>query len=108
MAYRLPRMLLLSRHLRNVDHRGAMGRKHGDDKHKHEPVEPALAAEPAGDAPPEAAPASGTAVAEPLEQALQRLERELAEWKDRALRSAADFDNFRKRASREREEQYGR
>jgi molecular chaperone GrpE len=58
-----------------------------------EPVAPSLA---------------GSAVVEPLEQALVRLERELADWKDRALRSAADFENFRKRAVREREESWNR
>jgi len=57
---------------------------------------------------PEAPPAAGSAVVEPLEQALVRLERELADWKDRALRSAADLENFRKRAVREREESWNR
>jgi molecular chaperone GrpE len=51
---------------------------------------------------------AGGALAEPLEQALVRLERELAEWKDRALRSAADLENYRKRAVREREEAFAR
>ena len=37
-----------------------------------------------------------------------RLERELAEWKDRALRAAADFENYRKRAVKERDEAAGR
>ena len=92
-----------------------MGRKHADDKHRTEAAEqgPTVDLEPSTvDASSQetapADPSSGTAVAEPLEQAIQRLEREGAEWKDRALRSAADLDNFRKRASREREEQYGR
>ncbi len=48
--------------------------------------------------------ASGAAVVEPAAEAVQRLERELGEWRDRALRSAADFENFRKRALRERED----
>ncbi len=48
--------------------------------------------------------ASGAAVVEPAAEAVQRLERELGEWRDRALRTAADFENFRKRALREREE----
>jgi molecular chaperone GrpE len=92
-----------------------MGRKHADDAHKARPVEPTVDGQPSTVDGPDDAPqaaeleaSSGTAVAEPLEQALARLERELAEWKDRALRAAADFDNFRKRATREREEQYGR
>jgi molecular chaperone GrpE len=52
--------------------------------------------------------ALGGAVAEPTDQAVQRLERELAEWKDRALRSAAEFENYRKRAIKERDEAAGR
>jgi molecular chaperone GrpE len=41
---------------------------------------------------------------EPAPQAIRRLEDELAEARDRHLRLAAEFDNFRKRALREREE----
>lgn len=52
--------------------------------------------------------AAGAMLAEPPEQAVLRLERETAEWKDRALRAAADLDNYRKRAVREREEMHGR
>ena len=48
------------------------------------------------------------AVAEPADQQVLRLERELAEWKDRAMRAAADFENYRKRAIRERDEALGR
>lgn len=48
------------------------------------------------------------AVVEPLDQAVDRLERETAEWKDRALRAAADLDNYRKRVAREREESASR
>jgi molecular chaperone GrpE len=36
--------------------------------------------------------------------AIGRLEAEAAKWKETALRTAADLDNFRKRAAREREE----
>jgi|CXWL01.1.fsa_nt_gi molecular chaperone GrpE len=36
------------------------------------------------------------------EQEIERLERELAELRDRSTRTLADFDNFRKRAERER------
>ena len=50
--------------------------------------------------PAEAAPAS--LPMEPADQAVQRLERELDEVRDRHLRLAAEFDNFRKRVSRER------
>ena len=52
--------------------------------------------------------ALGGALAEPADQQVRRLERELAEWKDRALRAAADFENYRKRAVRERDEASGR
>lgn len=48
------------------------------------------------------------AVVEPANEAINRLERELTDWKDRALRSAADFDNYRKRAIREQGEASGR
>lgn len=41
---------------------------------------------------------------EPPAAALQRLNEEIAEARDRQLRLAAEFDNFRKRAVREREE----
>jgi molecular chaperone GrpE len=41
---------------------------------------------------------------EPSSEAVRRLEAELAEMKDRQLRLAAEFDNFRKRVAREREE----
>ena len=51
---------------------------------------------------------SGAALAEPPEAMIQRLEREAADWKDRALRASADFDNYRKRAVRERDEASGR
>jgi molecular chaperone GrpE len=40
--------------------------------------------------------------------ALEKLEREIQEWKDRALRASADFDNYRKRAVKERDEAAGR
>ena len=49
------------------------------------------------------APAAG-AQAEPRDDALRRLERETAEWKDRCFRAAADLDNYKKRAVRERAE----
>lgn len=51
---------------------------------------------------------SGAALAEPADSMIQRLEREVSEWKDRALRASADFDNYRKRAIRERDEAHGR
>ena len=55
-----------------------------------------------------AAQGAATAAAEPADSAIQRLEREVAEWKDRALRASADFDNYRKRAIKERDEAWGR
>jgi molecular chaperone GrpE len=41
---------------------------------------------------------------EPAESAVRRLEDDLADARDRYLRLAAEFDNFRKRAARERDE----
>lgn len=61
-----------------------------------------------GTSPPEAATGPGAALAEPDTEAVQRLEREASEWKDRAMRGAADFDNYRKRAIRERDEALAR
>ena len=46
--------------------------------------------------------------AEPAEQAVRRLESQLEESRDRQLRLAAEFDNYRKRVSRERVEQTDR
>ena len=84
-------------------------------KHKADPAPQAApiadgqeaAAAPAG-APEEAAVAAADALLEPSEPAAARLEVEAAEWKDRALRAAADFENFRKRAMRDRDEAYNR
>jgi molecular chaperone GrpE len=51
----------------------------------------------------QAAEPSGAGVPlEPADSAIQRLEQELADTKDRQLRLAAEFDNFRKRSARER------
>jgi molecular chaperone GrpE len=41
---------------------------------------------------------------EPSTEAIHRLEAEIAESRDRQLRLAAEFDNFRKRVARERDE----
>jgi molecular chaperone GrpE len=81
-----------------------------------EPAQPAASAPEVGAAEaPEAgqsesptASDGGLAVLEPADQAIERLEREVGEWKDRALRAAADHDNFRKRMLREREESWAR
>jgi molecular chaperone GrpE len=55
--------------------------------------------------------AAGVAVAAEAavpESIAAQLEREVADQKDRLLRTAADFDNFRKRAAREKAETWGR
>ena len=79
-------------------------------KHRTTEPEPGVEAPelPAPDAVDAAQPEPGLALVEPVEQAVQRLEREVAEWKDRALRAAADLDNFRKRMFRDRDEVHGR
>src|SRR2546430_13331252 len=51
----------------------------------------------------EPTPGSG-ALIEPPEEAVARLEREVADLKDKYLRLAAEYDNFRKRAVKERTE----
>jgi len=51
-----------------------------------------------------AAPMAGGAMVELPDQAVMRLEEEVATLKDRHLRLAAEFDNFRKRAAKERSE----
>jgi len=48
------------------------------------------------------------ALIEPPEEAVGRLEGELAEVKDKYLRLAAEYDNFRKRTVKERTEVWGR
>jgi molecular chaperone GrpE len=63
-----------------------------------EPVDPSAPSEP---------PESG-ALIEPPEQAVQRLEGELADLKDKYLRLAAEYDNFRKRSVKERTDVWGR
>ncbi len=96
-------------------------------KHAHRPAPeppqrgfPADSADLEGLEPAEAPPttseaAAGMAITEPAPEAVQRLESQVAdlekqvvEWKDRALRTAADMDNYRRRAIRERDEALGR
>ncbi len=48
--------------------------------------------------------ARGGAPAEESKGDVERLEREIADLRDRSVRTLADFDNFRKRAERERQE----
>src|SRR5213593_1457924 len=59
--------------------------------------------------PPEqpASPESG-ALIEPSDEAVARLEGELADMRDKYLRLAAEYDNFKKRALRERTEAWQR
>ncbi len=76
-----------------------------DDKDKQR--QQAEASERAGpDAP---APTQGSgALIEPPEEAVLRLEGEVADLKDKYLRLAAEYDNFRKRSVKERTELWGR
>jgi molecular chaperone GrpE len=55
------------------------------------------------DAPSGFAPGAGLPV-EPSDQAIRRLEEQLEEARDRHLRLAAEYDNYRKRVARERSE----
>lgn len=68
---------------------------------KEESPQPGAATAP--DAAAAGGPAGG-ALAEPPEEAVARLEAELDALKDRHLRLAAEYDNFRKRTARERGE----
>jgi molecular chaperone GrpE len=95
-------MVLFSRDLRNPTNGSDIGAM--TDPTNGQPEEPAQGTP----APLDAAPAEGTALTEPDAQAVERLEREVQEWKDRALRAAADLENFRRRAQRERDEQFVR
>jgi molecular chaperone GrpE len=71
-------------------------------KHDAEEREPPPAAQP------EAAETGGGALVEPPEGAVAHLDAELAEVKDKYLRLAAEFENFKKRAAKERTELWGR
>jgi molecular chaperone GrpE len=66
-----------------------------------------LPREPVDPSAPSETPESG-ALIEPPDQAVQRLEGELADLKDKYLRLAAEYDNFRKRSVKERTEVWGR
>ncbi|HYT04220.1 MAG TPA: nucleotide exchange factor GrpE [Gemmatimonadales bacterium] len=75
-------------------------------KSNHEQPQPA---EQPGTPDPGASEGSESgALVEPPEEAVVRLEAELAELKDKYLRLAAEYDNFRKRASKERTEVWTR
>lgn len=75
---------------------------------KHKQADPAVPADEAERAEPQPAPEAfdtvSRALVEPPEEAVLRLEGELADLKDRHLRLAAEYDNFRKRAVKERTE----
>jgi len=58
--------------------------------------------------PDEPDPPSSGALIEPPEEAVLRLESEVADLKDKYLRLAAEYDNFRKRSLKERTELWGR
>lgn len=81
------------------------------DKTEPQPVEQAAAGEPsapgAGTPPTQGALDPG-ALVEPPEEAVSRLEAELGDLRDKYLRLAAEYDNFRKRAARERTEVWGK
>jgi molecular chaperone GrpE len=79
-----------------------------NEKPKQQPSEQPQRAEPrTADAASPGAAGSG-ALVEPAEEAVVRLEGELAELKDKYLRLAAEYDNFRKRALKERSELWGK
>jgi len=77
-----------------------------EKKHRHHsaPTHPAAEAAAVPDAPPQATPLP----VEPAAEAVRRLEAELADAKDKHLRLAAEFDNFKKRVTRERTEGWAR
>jgi molecular chaperone GrpE len=54
------------------------------------------------------AAAAGTVPIEVPDEAIQRLEAQADQWKEQALRLAADMDNFRRRTQRERTETWSR
>ena len=73
---------------------------------KHNAEQPQPAQQPGAVDPP--APAPEGALVELPEEAVARLEGELAELKDKYLRLAAEYDNFRKRSAKERAEVWGK
>jgi molecular chaperone GrpE len=63
---------------------------------------------PTGETPEEPEQTPHSALVEPPENAVARLEEEVAALKDKHLRLAAEYDNFRKRAQKERTELWGK
>jgi len=102
------------------DSRGEMTRKHrqheapthhGSPEQEPRPGEASadsdgFEAAGAAEAPPMVQGAAGAAADDAGE--LRRLAQEAGEWKDRCLRAAAEFENYKKRAVRERTETWGR
>lgn len=67
------------------------------------PVEENLAANEAGEAEVTEAP-EGTEAADAISAGADEVNEKIAEWKDRYLRLTAEYDNYRKRTLKEREE----
>jgi molecular chaperone GrpE len=79
-----------------------------EKKHRHH-EHPAAAHPAAADPGPVDAPLQTAGLPmEPAAEAVRRLEGELADAKDKYLRLAAEFDNFKKRVTRERTEGWAR
>lgn len=76
--------------------------KHNDAE-SQAAAQPAPAAEAAAPVPAPAAPSAPALTSAEIEK-LKTEAAQAAEWKDKCLRTAADFDNFRKRAAREKVE----
>jgi molecular chaperone GrpE len=83
-----------------------MGRKRQDQQEQAELEEQEVSGEPAAPVEEAGDPAPDTQPAEVNEEAsrIQALEQEVAEWKDRCLRQAAEMENLRHRTRREAEE----
>jgi len=75
---------------------------------KHNAEQPQPAQQPGAVDPPAPAPPPEGALVELPEEAVARLEGEVAELKDKYLRLAAEYDNFRKRTAKERAEVWAR
>ncbi len=85
-------------HSTNVDPNEVDELPEGSEGHEAEDVEAAAAAAADGDG--QEAAAEEEEILDPLEKAQQ----EAAEWRDRAMRTQAELENFRKRMTRERGE----
>ncbi len=76
-------------------------------KKQEDPIDQAeVAADPPED--PVAPISESVELVEPPEEAIQRLEEALDQTKDQLLRMAAEFDNFRKRTAKERQDMRAR